>query len=74
MLSEKLYEFAAEVERHDLIGWSDKLTTDEDRWQRAAAAQPLERLLDLNAIWNGVDLNDARLHPKLLEQNLNCIA
>lgn len=67
-------EVAAEVEGHDLIGGADELAADEDGRQSAAAAHPLQPLLDLGAVGVVVDLVDARVHPQLLEQYLHCIA
>lgn len=74
MLPEKLYEVAAEVEGHDLIGRPHQLAADEDSRERGGAAHPLQRLLDLGTLGVGVDVVDARANPKLLEQNLDCVA
>lgn len=74
MLPEELYEVATEVEGHDLVGGAHQIAPDEDRRERGGAAHPLERLLDLGALGVGVDVVDAGVNLKLLEQNLDCVA
>lgn len=72
---EELDEGAAKVERHDLVGGSDKLAADEDGGNhRISAAHRHQRLLDILAFGVEVDVVHARLHPEFLEQDVHGVA
>lgn len=67
-------EGATEVKRHDLIGWSDELSADEDGGDGAAAAHPHEPFFDILALGIMVQLVHQWLHPQVSEKNLNGVA
>lgn len=67
-------ERATKVKGHDFIGGTDELATYEDSRYRRGAAYAEESLLDLTAVWVGVNLIDRWLNPKVTEQDLNGVA
>ena len=59
---------------HDFTGGTNELATYEDSWEGGGAADTEKGLLDLTAVWVGVDFVNRWLNPKVTEQNLNGVA